>query len=373
MWLKNLTRLSSSFFAKDLVVKTTATPKQKPELNEKLLFGTALTDHMLEINWSEPSGWETPEINPYHQFSLDPASSVFHYGTECFEGLKACKTENNGILLFRPEMNMSRLQSSAKSVGLPEFDREQLLLCIKELLKVEDSWIPNKHGYSIYIRPTMIGTHASLGVAKPKNAKLYVIMSTVGPYFPGGFKPIHLYCDDSITRAYPGGSGDKKIGANYAPGIGHTSRLQSKGFNQILWLCNHNVTEAGTMNFFVLWKNLQGETELVTCDLDTTILPGVTRDSIIDIVKNWGEIKVVEKKFTIFELLDAIKDRRVIEIFGTGTACIVCPIAKITFKEEEYKIPMELGSSGVLTKKLLDEIIRIQYGEISHKFQHKVR
>ena len=372
MWLKQLHRRSSTFFAKDLIIKKTTSAKPKPELNERLLFGTALTDHILEIDWSESSGWKAPEINPYHPFSMDPASSVFHYGTECFEGMKAFRTAKDQIILFRPEDNMKRMRSSSAAVGLPDFSPDEFLACIKELLKIDQSWIPSQKGYSIYIRPTFIGNHAGLGVAKPKSAKLYTIMTTVGPYFPEGFKPIHLYCDETIARAFPGGSGDKKIGANYAPGIGHTARLQSLGFNQILWLCNSYITEAGTMNFFVYWKNSKGETELVTCPLDGTILPGVTRDSILAIAREWNEFKISEEKFTIHQLIKAIEERRVIEIFGAGTACIVCPVAKITFMDKEYKIPLNLGSSGVLTKRLLDEVQKIQYGEITHKYQHLV-
>ena len=224
----------------------------------------------------------------------------------------------------------------------------------------------------MYIRPTFIANHVGLGVSKPKSAKLYAITTTVGPYFPTGLKPISLYCDSSIVRAYPGGTGENKIGANYAPGIGHTAKLHSKGFNQILWLCNEFVTEAGVMNFFVYWVNEQGEKELATCELGFTILPGVTRDSIIEIAREWNEFKVTEKKFTIHQLIKAINEGRVIEAFGSGTACVVCPVSKITFKDTEYKIPVALESSGILTKRLLDELLKIQYGEIRHHFQHLV-
>ena len=372
MWFRASSRGISSFSSSQLKVTKTLSPKIKPVLNEKLLFGTALTDHMLEIDWSEVSGWRAPEINPYHKFVMDPATTVLHYGNECFEGMKAYKNSKNQILMFRPKDNMKRLQKSAAAVGLPEFDGDEFLKCIESLIQADEEWIPSLRGYSLYIRPTFIGTHVGLGVAKPRNAKLYVVNSTVGPYFPGGFKPVHLYCDDEIARAYPGGSGDKKIGANYAPGIGHTYHLQNKGFNQILWLCKNLVTEAGTMNFFVFWKNKQGEEELVTCELDGTILPGITRDSILKITRGWNEFKISETRYTIFELIEALEQGRVIEAFGAGTACIVCPVEKITFKDKSYKVPLAMGNVGKLTHRLQDTILSIQYGEVSHEFQHYV-
>lgn len=373
MWFRVSSRYFSSFSSKSLTVQTTTKPKTKPILDNKLTFGVATTDHMLDINWSDHSGWENPKIIPYQHLSIDPATSVLHYGTECFEGLKAYKDSKGKILMFRPEMNMKRLRLSAATVGLPDFDPEELLKCIEKLMIADESWIPTEKGFSLYIRPTFIGTHVGLGVTKPKNAKLYVISSTVGPYFPSGLKPVHLYCDENIIRAFPGGTGDKKIGANYAPGIGHTARLQNKGFNQILWLCKHNVTEAGTMNFFVYWVNKQGEKELITCELDGTILPGVTRDSILKLTKSWGEFKVTEKHYTVYELLDAIKEGRVLEAFGAGTACIVCPVDKITYKDTLFEIPVKSGTAGDLTKRLQDEILSIQYGEKEHEFQHYIR
>jgi len=209
----------------------------------------------------------------------------------------------------------------------------------------------------------MIGTHEKLGVVKPSKAKLFIVSTTVGPYFPEGFKPVALYCDDTKVRAWPGGSGDKKVGGNYAPGIKYTAEINKLGYQQLLWLTNDYVTEVGTMNFFVLWRNKQGETELITPPLDSTILEGVTRDSIVQLARQWGEFKVSEKKFTIHELCEAINEERVIEVFGAGTACVVCPVKKIFYKGKDYNIPMALGNSGVLTKRILDEVLAIQYGE----------
>ena len=373
MWFRVSSRTISSFSSKLLSIETTTTPKLKPVLDDKLAFGMATSDYMLDIDWSDANGWGAPRIIPYQPLQIDPATSVLHYGTECFEGLKAYKNSKGQILMFRPDLNMKRLRRSAEAVGLPDFEENELLRCIEKLIVADESWIPTLKGYSLYIRPTFIGTHVGLGVSKPKNAKLFVINSTVGPYFPSGLKPIHLYCDEGIVRAFPGGSGDKKIGANYAPGIGHTARLQSKGFNQILWLCNTYVTEAGTMNFFVYWYNKKGEKELITCELDGTILPGVTRDSILKITKGWGEFKVTEGKYTINDFIESLVEGRVIEAFGAGTACIVCPVDKITYKDKVYSVPVKLGIAGGLTKRLQDEILSIQYGEKEHEFQHLIR
>jgi len=252
---------------------------------------------MLIIDWDEDHGWTSPQIIPYGPLSLDPCSSVFHYGTECFEGLKAYKNPTTEkVLLFRPDQNVKRFKKSSHALALPDFDQNELLECIRRYVYTERDWVPNKAGFSLYVRPTMIGTHEKLGVVKPGKAKLFVVSTTVGPYFPEGFKPVSLYADDTKVRAWPGGSGNIKIGGNYAPGIKYTAEINEKGYQQLLWLTNDYVTEVGTMNFFVFWTNKQGETELITPPLDSTILEGVTRDSILQLAKQWGEFKVTEKK-----------------------------------------------------------------------------
>ncbi|CAG9315403.1 unnamed protein product [Blepharisma stoltei] len=365
-------RLNSTFRASEIVIDLTNNPKTMPALDETLIFGKKTTDHLFSVDWDAKRGWHTPQITPYQPLVLDPTSSCFHYGTECFEGMKAYRTATGKVLLFRPEMNVRRLRKSAAALALPDFDGEEFLQCIRKFVDIDRRWVPNKKGYSMYIRPTMIGTHQQLGVTKPGKAKLFIVNALVGPYFPTGFKPVALYCDEARVRAWPGGVGDKKVGGNYGPGIAYTDEINKLGYQQLLWLVNENVTEVGTMNFFVLWKNKEGETELITAPLDSTILEGVTRDSILALTKEWSEFKVSERSFTIHELTEAIEQGRVIEAFGAGTACIVCPVKKIFYKGKDYEIPMKLGNSGLLTKRLLDHVLSIQYGEIQHPWSYQV-
>jgi len=233
-------------------------------------------------------------------------------------------------------------------------------------VKVDKEWIPKGKGYSLYLRPTLISTQNTLGVGAASTALLFVIGSPVGPYYPQGFKPVRLLADELNVRAWPGGTGSFKLGSNYAGGIQPTAEATAQGFSQILWLFGDKVTEVGTMNMFVLWKTKQGKTELITPPLDGTILPGVTRDSILQLCRQWGEFDVTESTFTINDVAEASKEGRLLEAFGAGTAAIVSPIESITYKGQEIKVPIktELGS-GPLAKRLMDSILAIQYGETS--------
>jgi branched-chain amino acid aminotransferase len=214
--------------------------------------------------------------------------------------------------------------------------------------------------HSLYIRPTGISMENSLGVKAPSAVKLFVIMSPVGPYYPAGFKPVSIFCHTERVRAWHGGSGHMKLGANYGPTIYSALEIQQKGFDQILWLVNDVVSEVGVMNFFVFWTNEQGQKELITCPLDGTILPGVTRDSILQITKRWGEFKVTERQFKIDELVKAIKEKRVIEAFGAGTAAVVSPVKLIQYKGEDLIVPIKQEiSSGELTNRIMNEITDI--------------
>eukprot|EP01133_Synstelium_polycarpum_P004305 gene4305-5028_t len=349
-----------------LVVEKTKNPFPKFTDKSKLVFGKDFSDHMLEIDWTAANGWEAPKLSGYHNLSLPPSASVLHYALECFEGMKAYKDDKGNVRLFRPMENMNRFLSSSNRLCLPAFNKEAVIELIKKMVVMDKDWIPEGKGFSLYIRPTMIATHKSLGVAAPQSAKLFVIASPVGPYYPEGFKPVSLLADDRYIRAWVGGSGAFKLGSNYAPTIFPQAEAAKKGFQQILWLLNDTVTEVGTMNMFVFWKNAQGERELITPPLtDGTILPGVTRDSIIKLAQKWGEFKVTEKNFSMTELAAAVREGRVLEAFGAGTAAIVSPIKSINYKGEEYKIPIdEATGAGIMTKRFADTIMGIQYGEI---------
>jgi branched-chain amino acid aminotransferase len=273
-------------------------PKQ-PLPNSQLVFGQTFTDHMLSIEWTQKEGWSNPRIHPYEKISLDPSAIVFHYGLECFEGMKAYKDTMGKLRMFRPDMNMDRLLKSSKRLAFPDFDQAEVLECIKQLLKVDQKWIPSERGYSLYIRPTIIATQESLGVGASNRVLLFVICSPVGPYYRSGFAAVSLRATHEYTRAWPGGTGDSKLGANYAPGILPQIEAAKAGYAQNLWLFgpDHHITEAygfkinidllvrGTMNFFVYLIDDQGEKELVTPPLDGSILPGVTRDSMLALAR----------------------------------------------------------------------------------------
>eukprot|EP01136_Pigoraptor_vietnamica_P044110 Opistho-1_new@20447 len=351
--------------ASKLQIEKTKNPKPKVPFGD-LVFGRTFSDHMLEIEYDEKSGWSAPKISPYHKLQLDPACTVFHYAVECFEGMKAYQDAQGNTRLFRPDKNMDRISASAERLALPSFDRKQFLECIKALVRLDKSWIPNQKGFSLYIRPTLIGTQESLGVGPSSRALLYVICSPVGPYYKSGFAPVKLLADSTNVRAWPGGTGANKVGGNYAPTIKAQQAAAAKGYQQILWLFGpeHELTEVGTMNLFVHWKNEAGEVELATPPLDGSILPGVTRDSVLSLARQWGEFKVSERKMTMKDVVKAVKEGRMIEMFGAGTACIVSPIEMIHYQGQDLPIPLALGKAGKLTQRFNDTILGIQYGEI---------
>jgi len=239
-----------------------------------------------------------------------------------------------------------------------------------ELVKIDSSWIPQKKGYSLYVRPTAISTDPTLGVAPPQKAMIYIICSPVGPYFKTGFNPVKLIADTRYVRAFPGGTGAYKLGSNYGPTILPQVEAAQKGYSQVLWILGkeHHVSEVGTMNIFFYWINKQGERELITAPLDGTVLPGVTRDSIIEICKEWG-MKVVEKPFTMDEVVAAIAEGRLLEAFGAGTACVVAPVNCINFLEKDHSIP---APKDGLAPKLFNHMLSIQHGEIPSKYTYKV-
>ncbi len=359
--------------ASKLVTVKTESPKEKTPA-EKLKFGHTFSDHMFEIDWSATKGWSTPTIRPHGPLTIDPAASSLHYALQGFEGMKAYIDKSGDIRLFRPEMNMNRINSTAKRLLLPQIDPDQALLCLKELVRLDKSWIPNKRGYSLYIRPTIISTTPFLGVAPPTEAKFYIITSPVGPYYPTGFAPIKLLADPKFVRAWPGGTGAVKCGGNYAMSIGPAREAAEKGYSQLLWLFgeDHQVTEVGTMNQFWLWRSaVDGEKELVTAPLDGTILPGVTRDSVIRLAKSWG-VRVREEHYTMKEVISAIEDGRMIEAFGSGTAAVVSPVNGVGFLGKDYEIPLSptnpAQQAGDFTKKVADTLESIQYGDVPHEW-----
>lgn len=366
----------ASLDSSKLEIHRTTAPKDK-QPKEELLFGATFTDHLLECDWDAEKGWHAPRIIPYGDFAIDPAASVLHYGIECFEGMKAYLDAENEIRLFRPDCNMERLNDSMARLHMPTFDSDAYISCLMELLKVDKSWIPEGEGYSLYIRPTAISTYAYVGVGPTKNAKLYTILSPVGPYYPSGFAPVKLLADDKYVRAWPGGTGNTKVGGNYGPTIKPQMEAAEKGYTQVLWLFGdeHYITEVGTMNLFFVWEKPEGGLELVTPPLDRgDILPGVTRRSVLELVRGWGGMEVNERNCTMAEVVAAVDEGRMVESFGTGTAAVLCPVAEINYNGKIMELPLKSGGvSGELCQRLWDSMADIHYGRQEHEWSVVVK
>ncbi|XP_039191139.1 branched-chain-amino-acid aminotransferase, mitochondrial isoform X1 [Crotalus tigris] len=364
---------SSTFKASDLQIELNKHLKPKPD-SSKLVFGKNFTDHMLTVEWSKENGWGKPHIKPFQNLSLHPASSALHYSVELFEGMKAFRGIDQHIRLFRPMLNMDRMLRSSQRACLPAFDRSELLECIRQLIRVDQDWVPSSSAASLYIRPILIGTEPSLGVAISNHALLFVILGPVGPYFAtGSFSPVSLLADPQFVRAWMGGVGNYKVGSNYGPTIYVQAEAAKLGCQQVLWLYgdDHQITEVGTMNIFLFWKDQEGDMELVTPPLNGIILPGVIRQSLLDLARKWGEFKVSERVITMSDLIKGLEEKRLKEIFGSGTACVVCPVDRILYQGKNYHIPtMENGPE--IAKRFLKELTDIQYGRIASDWAQAV-
>eukprot|EP00825_Cyclidium_porcatum_P014061 TRINITY_DN1749_c0_g1_i7.p1 TRINITY_DN1749_c0_g1~~TRINITY_DN1749_c0_g1_i7.p1 ORF type:complete len:337 (-),score=55.50 TRINITY_DN1749_c0_g1_i7:349-1359(-) len=330
---------------------------------------------MLTIDWDIKTGWKKPQIQPFGFMDIHPFTSSLHYGIQCFEGMKAFKTEEGKIRLFRPECNVHRLKRAFDRLSLPDFDGNEFIKLLKMHVLLEKDWIPPVKGCSLYIRPTGISMDDRLGVHGAQKCRLFNVFSVVGPYYPKGLKPTSLYTDSEKIRAAPHGSGNYKLGCNYGPTIKLGYMAKSKGYDQVLWLFKDQVCEVGTSNIFFFWINKDGEKELITSYLDEgMILPGVTRDSILQITRSWNEFKVTETKIMMNDIIEAAKEGRLLEVFGAGTAVVVSPVEKIHYKGQDYKVPIieELGS-GELAHRILHQIQDIQYGKADFKnFGHNI-
>ncbi|KAJ7357115.1 aminotransferase [Mycena albidolilacea] len=336
----------------------------------------AQTDHMLTIPWDAVSGWGTPEIKPYGPFQMEPSSTVLHYAQTLFEGMKAYRDEHGKVTLFRPDMNMKRMNNSARRIALPTFNGEALIDLIKQLVRLDQHWVPKEPGHSLYVRPTLIGTQKAIGVGPPNEALLFVILSPVGPYYASGFKPIALYGTTEFVRAAPGGTGAYKLGVNYAPGVLPQKAAAALGYAQNLWLHGeeHELTEVGTMNMFVVFSKEDGSTELVTPPLDGMILPGVTRDSVLTLAREHvsgkrlpnltEKLKVSERRVTMKEVKEAAAAGRLVEMFGAGTAAVISPVNRIGYLGEDVHIPTGEDGMGPVSRPIWTELVGRQWGTI---------
>ncbi|MCF8268139.1 MAG: branched-chain amino acid aminotransferase [Ignavibacteriales bacterium] len=338
--------------------------ESKVELPEKLLFGRMFSDHMFEMDYDEAKGgWYKAAIKKYGPISVNPAAMALHYGQEIFEGLKAYIRDDGRVALFRPKKNMERMNNSAKRLIMPEFDGEFVLNAIKELISIDRDWIPRKPGHALYIRPMMMSTDPYLGVRPSETYKLIVILSPVGPYYPEGFKPVPIMATDKYVRAVRKGVGECKAAGNYAASLAAQKEAREQGFTQVLWLDaieQKYIEEVGTMNMFVHFKD-----EVATPALSGSILPGVTRNSVIQILKDWG-YNVTERKIAIQEVIEGYKSGRLMELFGSGTAAVISSIGRLKYGDILLQFSEE--EAGELGRKLYKEITDIQYGRIEDRF-----
>lgn len=338
--------------------------KPKPPVDQ-LAFGKIFTDHMLTIDWTVSEGWGDPQIKPFANFSIHPASKVLHYAQELFEGMKAYRGVDDKIRLFRPMHNMARMNLTASRACLPMFDGHELVECIRKLVVMDQEWVPHCTSSALYIRPTMIGLEPTLGVSPATEARLFVVMCPVGPYYATGFKPVKLLADPQYVRAWPGGSGYTKMGSNYAPTLWTQRIAEQHGCHQCLWLFgeDHEITEVGAMNLFILLSRDDGTRELVTPPLSSgIILPGVTRRSIIEITQTWPDLTVTERKITMAEVMNARAEGRLLEMFGSGTAAVVSPVGGLHYQGVLHSIPTPEDGLAV---KILNVMSDIYYGKVS--------
>jgi branched-chain amino acid aminotransferase len=342
----------------NILIEKNNSPKQKPDQNN-LGFGQFFTDHMFIMDYTAGKGWHDPKILPYGPLSLDPSTMVFHYGQAIFEGLKAYKTKDNKVLLFRPRKNMERVNVSNERLCIPKIDVDFGVEAIKTLVNLDKDWIPDAQGTSLYIRPFIIATDPFVGVRPSNTYKFIVILSPVGAYYKEGLNPVKIFIENQYVRAVKGGIGHAKTAGNYASSLKSQEEAHEKGYSQVLWLDGIErkyIEEVGTMNVFF---KINGE--VVTPSLEGSILPGITRDSTIQLLKSWG-IKISERRISIDELYSAHASGTLDEAFGTGTAAVISPIGEFNWNGKIIKV--NEGKIGELSQKLYNSITGIQSGKL---------
>jgi branched-chain amino acid aminotransferase len=339
----------------EIAITRTTTPGQPPA-DETLTFGKVFTDHMFRMEYDAERGWHDPRIVPYGPFTLDPATCVLHYGQAIFDGMKAFRGADGLVRLFRLPDHARRLNRSAQYLCIPELDTQVVEESIRALVEIDQRWVPSLPGTSLYIRPTVIATETFLGVHPSSSYTYYVIVGPVGAYYKEGMNPVRILASDTLVRAVKGGLGAAKTAANYAASLYGAEQAQQQGYTQVLWLdgAEHRyLDEVGTMNIM-----LRIDDEVVTPPLNGAILAGITRDSVLHLLRDWG-LRVSERPVAIDEVIAAARADR-LEMWGTGTAAVISPVGELGYKGERYLI--NGGRTGELTQKLYDTIVGIQYG-----------
>jgi branched-chain amino acid aminotransferase len=337
----------------------TKTPKELPSADDPLKFGTIFTDHMFMMDYTAGKGWHDARIVPYQPVSLDPSAMVFHYGQEMFEGLKAYKSDDGRILLFRPDKNAERTINTNRRLCIPEIPVEDFVQAVKAIVKTDEAWIPTKPGTSLYVRPFIIATDPFLGV-RPSNTYLFmIILSPVGPYYPEGLNPVKIWIEDEYVRAVKGGIGEAKAGGNYVASMKAQMKAHEEGYSQVLWLDGVErkyIEEVGAMNIFF---KINGS--IITPQLNGSILPGVTRASVIELCREWG-LPVEERRISIDEIAEAHSKGTLEEVFGTGTAAVISPVGHLRWQDRIMQVLD--GNIGPISQRLYDTITGIQLGRI---------
>ncbi|MCY8104563.1 branched-chain amino acid aminotransferase [Bacillus mojavensis] len=340
--------------------------KEKPDPSS-LGFGKYFTDYMFVMDYEEEKGWHHPRLTPYAPIMLDPSSSVFHYGQAVFEGLKAYRTEDGRVLLFRPEQNIKRLNRSCQRMSMPPLDEELVLEALTQLVELEKEWVPKEKGTSLYIRPFVIATEPSLGVKASKNYTFMIVLSPVGSYYGDQLQPINIYVEDEFVRAVNGGVGNAKTSGNYAASLQAQQKANELGYDQVLWLDaieKKYAEEVGSMNIFFVING-----EVVTPALSGSILSGITRASAIELIRSWG-IPVREEKISIDDIYAASARGELTEVFGTGTAAVVTPVGELNIHGRT--VIVNDRQIGEISKKLYQTITDIQLGKVKDPFHWTV-
>lgn len=343
----------------NIKIEKTTNPKQKPQQGQPLSFGKIFTDHMFMMNYTEGKGWHDPRIVPYQKICLDPSAMVFHYSQSMFEGLKAYLSEKGEHVLFRPDMNAKRTNRTNERLCIPQIPEEDFVQAVKAVVKVDEDWIPNEPGTSLYIRPFIIATDEFLGVKPSKTYLFIIILSPSGAYYANGLDPVAIWIEDDYVRAVRGGIGEAKTGGNYAASLIGQVKANKEEYEQVLWLDGIErkyIEEVGSMNIFF---KIDGK--VVTPELNGSILPGITRDSVIALCKEWG-YEVIEKRISIDEIDEAYKTGKLEEVWGTGTAAVISPVGRLRRGDEVMVI--NGGGIGELSQRLYDTVTGIQLGKI---------
>ena len=352
----------------EIKIELTKTPKQKPQDQSKLGFGKIFTDHMYIMPYNKEQGWHDPKIVPYQPITLEPSAMVFHYGQEMFEGLKAYKTEDGRVLLFRPDKNIARANHSNDRLCIPPIDEPFAVEAVKKLVEIDQDWIPSGEGTALYIRPFIIAVDPHVGVHPAHHLLFIIILSPVGAYYPEGINPVKICVEQKYVRAVKGGMGFTKTAGNYAASLKAQDEAEKLGYTQVLWLDGVErkyIEEVGTMNIFF---KIDGK--VVTPMLNGSILPGITRDSVLRICRDWG-LPTEERRISVEELLQAQKEGKLEEVFGTGTAAVISPVGKLRYKDDV----MVIGDNkiGPLSQKLYDTVTGIQLGSLEDKYGWRVQ